>query len=267
MIYRRLFVLVFLITMSTWVHASRPRFYYLRVEALYASVDCFINGFPVCSVNADGDMSFHIIPINLALIGQGNTLTLKVAPHSKDASVRGDISQYDPGRWLESKIDHDNLLDFALTPTKTDEHTYVFDNERFDFSHTLRTPPVLQEEELPALKAYGVTLYKWFRKKRIKALQEEMGPKLTDNARACSLPDTDVHKSMARFFSARLFNKHWPPINPDDVVVTPYCEGRIWEISRKDGQALFFHNSEDGQEAVYVKVYVARIGNSFKVVR
>lgn len=257
-----LFLLLF--SASAYAQDDEPQlFYYLKVSSSNAEIYCYINGFPVYDIKSDGMIS-NQIPVNLALIGKGNVLKIVAKPIGDNAFVSGGISSYSGGEMVSTDDDRLGVLQFEFRMDKPETRTFEFDNERFDYSKSLTIVPVITDEA--ALIDYGLKIQSLIKLKKDKKLIEEMTPKIEDTAKAFSVDASIMYENMKQVLQSNIFATPWQGVSREEIVPVSYCDGKVWELTQKDGKPLiFYQESEDSYSSM--KIFVAEVDGKLRVVR
>ncbi|MDX1628712.1 MAG: hypothetical protein R3345_08430 [Fulvivirga sp.] len=238
-------------------------FYYLKVSSANAEITCFVNGFPVYEIKDEGQI-INQVPINMALIGEGNQLEIVVKPLGGQAFVKGDIAPYGGGEIVSSDDTREGIIAFDFSSDQEVTKTFHFDNERFDFAETLVEPPVIAQEE--RLREYGEKIIALILDKNTDDLMKEMAPKIETAAMAYSVELDLMKQNLRQFFEDGLYSLDLKVVNSENIIPEPYCDGRVWELTIEGGKKpLIYAEEEDG--ATFMKVYVAEIDGILKVVR
>jgi len=237
-------------------------FYYLKVTTTNVEVNCYINGFPVYEIKESGELT-NQIPVNLALIGEGNELQIVATPLGEEASVSGGISPYAGGDIVSTDDDKKGVLDFEFVVPEPIKKTFTFDNDRFDFSHQLMDVPEIHDEK--SLKAFGKQLLEWIKAKKTKALVEAMMPKIEATALAFSVDQQIMIDNMKNVLSESVFKLPVQQVTEADIDPRPYCNNRVWELKTKSRHPLIYAEEEGG--SMSMAIYVAKIDGQLRVVR
>jgi hypothetical protein len=237
-------------------------FYYLKVTSNDVSVNVFINGFPVYDINSDGEVS-NQVPVNLALIGKGNVVTVNATPLGDEGRVSGGVALYKGGDIVSTDDNKPGQLEFEFEVKEEVEKTFSFDNDIFDFKSTLAETPVLKD--LSALREYGESFLRLMKSKNTKAVLEEMTPKIEDTAVAFSVETFFVHNSLEQMLESSIFKLPITQLKKNQINAVPYCGGRVWELTDADGKALIYVKQSDG--TMSMQVFVASINGKLRVVR
>lgn len=256
-------LILLLISVSAMAQNEEQLFHYLKVSSSNAKVNCYINGFPVYDIEGDGMVS-NQTPVNLALVGDNNVLEIVAIPLGDNAFVSGGISTYGGGEMVSTDDDRDGLLQFEFRMNETTTKTCEFKNDRFDFSASIKSVPALNDEE--ALIDYALKIHSLIKLKKSKKLIEEMTPKIEDTAEAFSVDAEIMYENMKQVLQANIFATPWQSVSREEIVPVSYCDGKVWELTQKDGKPLiYYQESEDSYSSM--KIFVAQVDGKLRVVR
>jgi hypothetical protein len=260
--------------------------FYLEIAANTCTCKISINGLGIDDLDAKkvGCVQY---PCNTELVGKANKVAVEVMPATLDLAtlnkikVDGEIKKYPDDGFigpdlgdvitsfsLEQTIDMIKANPFAniadLVPFKI---TAEFDSEdapSFE-ERLLKSKPI---DNVEWLKDWAMKFRYLLETRNIDGLYELYEPKLLDYDIAYPLqkePDNKV------WFTNWMNNKIFPqtPVVKyirDDIVVKKWCEGRIWEISLKNGSPLWTTEGLDGKRAL-IEIYVGMVDGKIKIVR
>ncbi len=256
-------LLLLLFGYSVQAQEEEQLFYYLKVSTSNVEVNCFINGFPVYDIDGDGMIS-NQIPVNLALVGKSNTLKIVAKPKGDNAFVSGGISAYGGGEMVSTDDEREGIVQFEFRAEAPVTKTYEFDNERFDFGQHIKTVPVVDDRE--ALINYALKIQSLIKLKKAEKLIKEMTPKIEDTAKAFSVDASIMFENMKQVLQSNIFATPWQSVPKEDILPVSYCDGKVWELTQKDGKPLiFYQESEDSYSSM--KIFVAKVNSELRVVR
>ncbi|MEP2772480.1 MAG: hypothetical protein ABJH05_10040 [Fulvivirga sp.] len=255
--------ILILVSCSAMAQNEEQLFHYLKVSSANAEVSCYLNGFPVYDIDSEGMIS-NQTPVNLALVGENNVLKIVAKPLGDNAFVSGGISTYGGGEMVSTDDNREGQLQFEFKMEEPTIKTYEFDNERFDYSASIQSVPVLNDEE--ALKDYALKIHSLIKLKKSKRLIEEMTPKLEDTAKAFSVDANIMYENMKQVLQSNIFATPWQGVSREEIVPVSYCDGKVWELTQKDGKPLiYYQESEDSYSSM--KIFVAKVDGKLRVVR
>jgi len=265
--------------------------YHLEITVGGCALLALLNGFPIVSRTSDG-VAIEAPPVNLFLVGQGNTLVMEASPlpnsgaepanGSNDLSSnlsgdlagvtlvakvkayeRGDIVAPESGEVIA-------IYDLAAAPPAERRSlpltaTLAFDTEGPSFRALLLEGPVIESED--AVRDYALRLRDLMRSQSLPELKAEFAPKLKDYLVAYSLGDVDAPGAFAEYLAGEFF-----PARPvldferSDLGIKLWCGGRIAEVTLGDGELLATQSDAEGSRYV-LPVYVATVDGHLRVVR
>jgi hypothetical protein len=251
----------------------KKQFYYLDITANNCNVLGLLNGFPIYQLKAPSLVNFAM-PINSALVGQNNQLSIALTPASFDQELnlaafdpmtmtaKGAIKIYGEGE-ISAPENGERIMEIDL---KGVPGSFSFDNELVDFSWLFRGSPEIEEERI--VEEYALYLRSIFEQKNTELIEKEFHPKLKAIA-GSFFEDFDKSVEEFRGFMNDIFLPLEPNLSFDefDLNLTPWCKDRIWEISIFPHRELLVSSpDEDGYEYA-IKVFVALVDGEMKVVR
>lgn len=259
--------------------AQAPDYVSLAYSQGAGEVVVTLNGFPVVH-NATETGAAGGQPVNLHLTPTGNQLEIDFRPAdvssgfslSLSADAAGDV--VDPesaGSLLTVEIDG---ADGPATVTRTFDLPAEW-AAGFTAGSRYAALPVLEDEA--ALRAYATALQRAFADGDAAALGEHLRPAMEDRhaadpARFSSYPlDEFVRLSVAelpRLLEAGRLREAAPAAT---LVLTPWADGRLWQITRADGAALIVIDPEpagDDQDGeISIPIFVGEVEGRLRVVR
>lgn len=257
-----IFLLITNLFLTTPVQDMEQQFYYLKISSSNAEVSCLVNGFPIYEISSEGQVA-NQLPVNLALIGEGNKLLVFAKPLGENAFVKGSIAVYKSGEVVSSDDEKEKILEFTMDASREQERIITFDNEQFDFSELLVKTPVLTDTT--RMVEYAMKLKHWVQNKDIGTLIDHMEPKVRDYAAAYSVSEEVIRESLKQSFTGDMFQIEWEEVKTEDVIPVSYCDGRLWELTTSQGHALFYSATNDGHTSL--PVYIAEVNGELRVVR
>lgn len=265
-------------------------FVYFQVAAAKCIVEMRVNGFLLSRSIAKYPVSLNY-PVNTELIGQGNVATLTLYPTLLDnntlsglddivavgtvkifppdsivAPETGEmVGQFDFTRQIEEKkITALTLADLASLFPLTEVVT--FDNEGGSFRNRFVDAQPITDEN--ALRAYGMKLLGLLRSRDTQGLFEEYRYKLDDYKVGYDPPELN---NPERWFADFLEKDFYPgmPITefrPEDLILQPMCDNRIWKIGVKPDLPLFQNRGDDG-DVNTMDIYVGLVDGNLRILR
>lgn len=249
------------------------QYYYLDISAKNCNVLGLLNGFPIYQLKAPSPVNFAM-PINSVLIGRNNQLSIALTPASFDEELnlhdfdlmsmeaKGSIKIYREGE-ISAPENGQKILEFNLVGKPG---TFTFDNNTIDFRRLFLEGPEIDEEQL--IEEYALYLKSIFEQKDLVRIEEAFYPKLRAVAHSF-FENFNGHVDDFRGFMKNIFL----PLNPNlgfdqfDLKLVPWCDNRVWEIGLwNQKELLVTEPDEDGYE-YGIKIFVAMVNGSLKVVR
>ncbi|AKT39795.1 hypothetical protein [Chondromyces crocatus] len=221
-----------------------------------------INEVPAVEMSAAGEQpEWFAPPINLYLVGRGNRIDVDVWPLEREdgsyetfeavefhGAVRvygkGDAVAPGEGPLLVDLPVMTELVQRREAAAERDEElpipqrfSLAFDNEGPDFSAELLDAPALPDDD--ALRDYAVLLRDRMRAGDVRALVDEMGPKVRAYAQAYDEAAVTLEKSLLSVlrddYAPRGFMTDF---ERDDVVIVPNAARTLCELQRPEGLPL-----------------------------
>jgi hypothetical protein len=254
------------------------KYYYLDLNIKNCKVIGEVNGFPCYNYNAFFPGNFAY-PVN-AFLTSFNKLKIKIFPLNENitdtegflASIKlngalkeyeeGDVSSPESGKILmEIKESDISGNSFPMIIEKE------FSNEMYNFSKTLKNSPKIENFDM--IHNYALKIYSLFLNNDITALLNEFSPKIDDYFTALYDSRDELINGTREFFQNQLI----PGIdkNEENLInefeIIPVCEGRIFNIKQFE-KDCFLDTIPDKENSVYsIKLFVAEVNGSLKVVR
>lgn len=256
------------------------KIYHLNVSFNACLARILVNGFQVAAVDARTPVNIAP-PINAFLIGKGNKLAIEAVPvltktgmsSPLDIDAKGYISAFQAGGIVAPEGGGDLVMEIDLktmlggaVPSIPVRVEAEFDTDGPAFPELFLECEKMEEPE--PLIAYAMHLRSLFAAQDKAALVKEFAPKLRDYAAAYFMTDLAMQEQFLSFLQDMLFAGPMDlKFEAGDIVPTPMCEGRIWELARKPTRPLLstIPDKEGGQ--YQTPVYVARVGDALRVVR
>jgi hypothetical protein len=233
-----------------------------------------LNGFPVLNDTTATQMSGGQ-PVNLHLVPTGNRLEVDFAPASDASTVhlalrgssRGEVvGTDDVGDLVDVTLDG---ADGAQTVTETFDLPEAW-RARYTAGRLYAEAPAITDRA--AVEDYALRLLDLVAQEDYAALAAEMLPRLRAQRAvtpSAGMPEDD--DALVTLFGQMLQRQFdgmtaHTDVDPDDLALTPWADGRLWELARADGQALLSATDADGG-TFEIPAFVARVDGALKVVR
>jgi hypothetical protein len=254
--------------------AQAPDFVSLDYMLSGGSVLVTLNGFPVLNQSTDLMRLTGESPMNLHLRPTENRVVIDYSTDvpASDFVLRLFGNTEDP---IAGTINVGDLLQLALSDVDPDQRVSVtFDlpeewQDRFTEGELYAQAPVISDPD--RVRDYGVRIVQLAAEGDFEALAREMLPLYAAQreiipSAALAEDDAVVVDSMAESWRERLEGSTvQTPESPDDLVLTSWARGRLYEISWDDGRPLIYAPSGDADVAM--SVFVALVDGELKVVR
>lgn len=270
---RKLWYVVLLVLLASIGHAEVPDFVSLRYELSEGSVLVTLNGFPVVDVSTN-TRSTGGGPANLHVVPTGNRVDIEYAPATDESTFRLSILGSNAG--ATAGTDHaGNLLQITLTAADGETpNSATFDlpeawRERYTAGLLYTQGQVIANRD--AVRAYGLHLLDLVGAAEFEAFATEMLPAYVaqrEAAPSIGVPEDDatVVELVARSWQDQLRGGTLrTPGAANELVLTSWAGGRIFEISWPDGSPLISATFDDG--SLGMSVFVALMDGELKVVR
>jgi hypothetical protein len=249
------------------------KFYYLDLSANKCNVLGLLNGFPIYELKAPSMVNFAM-PINTALIGMNNQLSIAMTPASYEEpmnlatfdpmtmTVKGAVKVYGEGE-ISAPKNGERILEINLVGSPG---TFSFDNDLINFSSLFLNSPEIEEEEI--IEKYALYLRYIFEKKDVELIMKEFDDKLRGIAFAF-FEDFSASQNDFRAFMENIFLPLEPNLAFDefDLRLRSWCDNRIWEIAIYPNRELLVSSPDDDGYEYAIKVFVAMVDGELKVVR
>ena len=262
--------------------------YNVEMFACKCIIEIHMNGLCVFRIDATKGSSVTY-PLNTELAGD-NSLKLVMYPvlletgilsTPADIVVEGAIKRYNTGdvtgpecgdllmsidiEDIQAAFDPEALSLQQLKDLFPLTKTFAFENEGISFKNRLIDAQIITDKK--EVVEYAIKLRDIIKRQDLESLYIEYRPKLDDYALAYpeEFPDPES-------WFANLFRDDFFPGGPivefdrDDIVARPWCDGRIWEVSRKPYQPFFMNKGLDG-DINMIELYVGRVDGKLKIIR
>jgi hypothetical protein len=256
--------------------------FHLELTVRSCEAELFLNGFPVIpsltSLNAL-PVSFAP-PVNPYLCGARNTVELvlraAIAPDGPEvpfaaADFEMNVRRFEKGDIVEpgagEMVTVLSLPDEARERIRKGEQKppltilHRFSNEEIDFSAELLDAPPFENPE--AVIDYALRLRELMAAGDVDLLLEEYEPKLRIGAAAYGNAYQLIAENTRNGLTEFVRDVPELDFGRDDIVVRPYCGGRIWGLHRRG--SLRFARSDGGRSRI--SIHVAPRDGALRVVR
>lgn len=261
--------------------------YNVELSANSCTCKLIVNGLGVETLNAEKVGSIQY-PCNAELIGQNNNIGVEVMPVALDmatlgkVTVEGVVKKYHPGEFSGPDAG-DVLTTFSLTRTIEEikanplaanpadlvpfKLTAEFSSEAVpSFAGRLIEAEPIENKD--ALLSWAMQFRLLLEQRDIKGLYELYEPKLHDYDIAFpEEKEPDNRKWFSEWMQETVFpRKPITSFSREDIELTRWCDGRIWEISRKKGEPLWGTEGLNNMVSE-VEIYVGMVDGKIKIVR
>jgi hypothetical protein len=256
--------------------------YHLSLTVRSCQARLLLNGFPLMSLSSTDDTPDSFAPpINPYLAGKRNTVEIEIRPAVRDdgtevpltkADFEMDVREYHKGGIVEpgggklvTKFSMPASVRRRLKKGKKLKQPLKF-THRFangggiDFSAELLDASPFTDRE--AVVNYAMHLRDIIAKGDVDGLMAEYEPKgrtwMAAYGKSHELLAGNTRKGLVKFIK----RKPELTFGPNDVIVQPWCGGRIWELRRK-GRKEFLQTPDGG----WLKAFVGLRNGELRVVR
>jgi len=258
--------------------------YHLEVNVERCRADVRLNGFPILSLAAPpGVPATFAPPINPWLVGELNILDVTLSsvdepggPTSfSDARFSGSVRRFEKGdvvapgegtRVAELGIPSELIEEVREQGLELPQaFTHVFENDVIDFSDELSDAAPLDDPG--ALVDYALRLDELATRGDVGGLLAEHEPKVRAWVRAYDEPYDAFAQSLRDELAAFVAAGPKEPLDRSDVELVSCCGGRIWELRRRDGEALLRTEPDSEGARMQLPIYAAMRDGRLRVVR
>lgn len=227
----------------------------------FSSDDCLavvtLNGIEILRTDPD-NQTVLMMPTNTLLIGKDNLLRIEVSQRGPKARLAASIEVTQAGEVLE-------------TPTEGDLNLPVEDSgpivleQRFD-SPVAPFRAILDGRKLSAGEVldFAITLRDWLRNNQNEQIAETFEARVEMGMEAFGVSRSQMEEQLLHFFEW-MFTTDLS-YQREDLVAVEHCNGKLWEIRRKNDRALLFLDDGDGGYSEG-QVWVADLGGGMSIVR
>ena len=214
-----------------------------------------VNGFPVFNTSLEGGSGGG--PVDPYLIGKDNIFRLEVNKLGKNPSIRFEVREMSEGDMADST----NLPDVEIPTEIPAVIEHRFDSEADHFNSILNT---LKPTDPDEMIEFGVKLRDVFRNGDLDTVQKLHRPKTELIAAVMGAPVEVMEGSLGEMLS--VFSGTDFSFEKDDLEALPHCEGRIWEVRRRNGKPLLHGDDPEGGGSISITIYAANTENGPAIV-
>lgn len=213
-----------------------------QLSANYRGIDATgtINGFPILKADTgeSGEAGFTTAPLNPVLVGKGNLLRIEISRKTPEAELNCSVQDAQTG----DIVDTGNAENIPL-PAGDPPHVIElrFDSPQDGFARLLARAKPSDEK---TMVAYALKLRDMLNAKDTDGLMQAFRPKFKDIAESFGYPLEMVLQQVGGMVEA--FTSKPMKFEAADVLARPCCDGKLWQLLAKDGNALFRIEEEDG---------------------
>ncbi|MBK9973618.1 MAG: hypothetical protein IPP14_02425 [Planctomycetes bacterium] len=230
-----------------------PDFYQFSLSGGDLDLDVTVNGFPLHAGELDGSAAMVLNPY---LIGKGNQLRCVVRRRGPDATLNGALQVMQPGDIADSLASGGLALPQGPAPL---DFSQSFDAKIAPFQPILQAAAAATPQQM---LPFALVLRDLLRKRDKAGFMNLLQPKIDCYAAAFDeKPQAmrgDIEAGIAAYFNSDL------DFELQDLVATPWCENKVFELRRSNGKALVYMQQEDG--SMSMQVFVALINGKPAIV-
>jgi hypothetical protein len=249
------------------------KIYHLECEVDGCEMQGLINGFPEYSANGLNAPVTFSKPISCVLVGSNNEIHLLLNP---PITVDSEGEEVSPPYKVTARVKEYGLEDVTgpeqgkIIIEQVFENTrignFTFNNEQIDFKHRLKSTPEIEKEDV---QAYASKLKEILESQDSSLVLEEFKEKLFDYAFVYGDTPETMYAGFENYLKEIYFSKS--PIldfTLDEIVCTPWCENRIWELSVGPKLVEFMLTKPDEEDMEYAtRIFVAKVNGRIQVIR
>jgi hypothetical protein len=230
-----------------------PTFTQVTVNADRCHFIATCNGFPVFEHKGDQNWSgsYAVDPF---LIGKGNKLQFKFTDKEPDASFSASVKVASPG----DMVDTGEKGDLGLPTGDVLEHT--FDSEKDSFKAVLEKA---QPTDAKTVIDFALKFRDAVRAKDDKTMLAMNRMRLDDIAALHDAPAEALEPQILEMMHA--FADGGTDFEAGDLEAIGWCDNKVWQVRRKDGNALLYVKEQDG--SMSSEAYIAMLPDGPQVVR
>ncbi|MBX3460043.1 MAG: hypothetical protein KF696_08760 [Planctomycetes bacterium] len=204
----------------------------------YKADDCAFtatcNGFQI--FNAD-DGGSGVAQLNPYLIGKGNVLRFVFTRKGPDAKFSSGVREAEEGEMVNSLEDGD------LAMPEGNELVHTFDSEQADLKEILDNA---KPADAKAMLDFAMQYCDAIKAGDHDTLKKFNDYRISEAAKMFGLPKDAMTEQLLGMFE---FFKPGVNIGRGDLEAIEICQGKVWEVKRKDGNPLLYIKEEDGSSS------------------
>lgn len=208
------------------------KLYVLNYQAADCSFDVTCNGFPVGQCKDGG---FGLIQLNPFMIGKGNVLRLRFTAKGPKAELTGGVQEPQQGDVVES------TRPGALSLPAGDELVHTFDGEEDGFKRVLDGA---KKTDAKAILDFAIRYRDAVKSGDAASLRKFNRIRVADAAAAYGMAVEAIEPQLLGMLE--FFKDGGVDVKAADLTATPWCDGRIWEVRRKNGDPFLCKRGDDG---------------------
>ena len=259
--------------------------YHLELAVNHCAVRLRLNGFPLMTLEADGEPSSFVPPVNPYLVGERNMIEVEILPLIREggvpstfaqALIEGSVRGFEKGGIVHPGAGDDitiiEIPDELREQVIEDEltlpvsFTQVFSNEGADSSALFSGSAPFDDPD--GLLDYGIALRDLAAARDVDGLLVEFQPKLAAYAAAYEETEQAFTESLREELQTTLLaGAVVSDFERGDLRLSPWCGGRVWEISAGANQPLLRTEEDDEGVAYSFQVFAAPIDGHYRIVR
>lgn len=214
-----------------------------------------INGFPLFTTSIEGGSGGG--PVDSYLIGPNNVVRIEVRSKGANPFLRYQLEVVDGGMMS----DPGDMLEAPIPETLPHVIDYRFDADVAPFA------PILDQAQLVEAKDmidFAMSLREAIRAGDTSTLARQLRPKLEGIASRYGDSVETVASEFLPMFTQ--FIPEGVAFKANDLEPVAHCDGKVWEIRRKDGRPLLHKSIDNDGGSMSMSVYAARLPDGTVVV-
>lgn len=225
-----------------------PNFVHLNVNGADCDFLVTCNGFPVYRHEGVDPFAFSG-PINHYLVGKGNKLQVQFSRKGGNARFEAGISNLSAG----DMADTSDASDISLPDGDSLEHS--FDSDEDGFSALLAEATPADEK---SMLDFAIKFRDALRGGDESGLLAPQRFRMEGAAKTYGMPIEVIKPQLMEMMKG--LADGGANFEAGDIEALGWCDNRIWEIRRKDGNALLYKKEEDGSFSMPAFVAVLKDG-------
>jgi hypothetical protein len=222
-----------------------PKFYVFTYQASDCAFTVTCNGFQVFDCKDGGGGGG---PLNPYMLGKGNELRIKFTRKGDNASFSAGIQEGQEGDMMDTSAGGD------MTLPEGDEIVHVFDGDADDLKTLLDQA---SKGDADTMLKFAMDYCQAIREGDMDALKTHNRFRLEQASKDFGVPLEQLAPQMLEMFASF---KDAANVGPDDVDVRMITHDKVWEVRRKDGNALLYMEEDGGSMSVDFIVAVLEDG-------